>query len=104
MNQSKNLIQLSLNILGLKLQIKVNNFKGISSSRKNKLFKLLDKIEAKINIKFEIIDLAKYRSQECLQLFYIIYNNNPNTNIDIIIKNYNDLIAKRIKTIKNSYI
>jgi len=105
MNQSKNLIQLSLNILGLSLSLSdKHHFKGISSSRKNKLFKLLDKIEAKINIKFEIIDLAKYRSQECLQLFYIIYNNNPNTNIDIIIKNYNDLIAKRIKTIKNSYI
>jgi len=109
-NQSKKLIQVSLNILGFLKLNKFNKFKGVnvsvsvSNSRRKKLFKLLDKIEASINIKFEIIDLAKYRQQECLQLFYIIYNNNPNTNIEIIIKNYNSLIEKRIKTIKNEYI
>jgi hypothetical protein len=94
-NNELNLIQLSLNFLGSVITI--------NPLRKNILLRLLNKIEDTINIKFEIIDITKYRKQECLQLFYIIYNNNPNIKLEVLIKNYNALIKKRKKTIENTF-
>jgi len=93
-----NLIQLSLNFLGGRGSVNT-----INNLRKNKLLKFLNKIESKKNVKFEIIDITKYRKQECLQMFYILYNNNPNIKLEELIKNYNALIAKRKKTIENTY-
>jgi hypothetical protein len=90
-----NLIQLSINFLG-----SVNT---INNLRKNKLLKVLNIIESQKNVKFEIIDITKYRKQECLQMFYILYNNNPNIKLEELIKNYNALIVKRKKTIENKY-
>jgi len=92
-NSNINLIQLSLNFLG--------STNTINNIRKNKLLKILNRIKSKFLFEFEIIDITKYRKQECLQLFHIVYNNNPNIKLEELIKNYNALIEKRKKTIEN---
>jgi hypothetical protein len=94
-NSNINLIQLSLNFLGSE--------NTINNLRKNKLLKLLNRIKSNTNYEFEIIDITKYRKQECLQMFHIVYNNNPNIKLEELIKNYNALIEKRKKTIENTY-
>jgi len=94
-NNNNTLIQLSLNTLGY--------LDNISKSRKKQLLIWLKKIESNKNIRFKIINIAKYRNQECLQLFYIIYNNNPNTKIENLIQNYNALIKSKINKINRSY-
>jgi len=94
-NSNINLIQLSLNFLGSE--------NTINNLRKNKLLKLLNRIKSNTNYEFEIIDITKYRKQECLQMFHIVYNNNPNIKLEGLIKNYNALIEKRKKTIENTY-
>lgn len=95
-NISEDCIQLSISTLGYSEKINL--------LIKKSLLNILNDIKSSKKDKFNLIDITKHRPQECLQLFYIIYNNNPNISIDKLIHNYNALISKRTKTILNRFI